>query len=400
MGDEKGIVADRIRSDASAVAGLDDPEAYLFDANLEALVDSVNREGDLPESGLKETHSEFTHALANRLLTLKWVGDHPEILDEPITGPIFLTGLPRSGTTFFQQLFDRNHDLRLIRTWETISPCPPPAIDPESRQQRIATVRAHDDALRKKISEFDAIHLRDAEGAEECHHFLAQTFSAIGFHNYMNVPSYVEYLFSDLDLAAAYRAHKRQLQLLQWGGTRKRWALKYPNHLIAMEEILRVHPDATFVMTHRDPVQTLASLCRLTAAFRVPRMRRIDPGEVGAQMFDFIARHLDRLMRFATSEEGPARIVNVDYYDLVVSPADTLAKAYQGLGMEMPASLRHDVEQWRLANPKGKRGVAPYTLEEFGLIDDEVAERFSSYTRHFDIPREGEAERRHASPHP
>ena len=80
MGDEKGIVADRIRSDASAVAGLDDPEAYLFDANLEALVDSVNREGDLPESGLKETHSEFTHALANRLLTLKWVGDHPEIL--------------------------------------------------------------------------------------------------------------------------------------------------------------------------------------------------------------------------------------------------------------------------------------------------------------------------------
>jgi hypothetical protein len=393
VGDEDRIVVDRIRSDARSLADFDDSEAHRFDPNLEALADSLNREGDLPESGALETHAEFVNAMANRLLTLRWVADHPDILDEPIERPIFLTGLPRSGTTFFQQLFDRNRDLRLIKTWETISPCPPPAVDPESRKRRIAAVRAHDDGLREKIDEFDAIHLRDPEGAEECHNFLAQSFSAIGFHNYMNVPSYSDYLFSELDLEAAYRVHKRQLQLLQWRSPRRRWALKYPNHIIAMPEILRVHPDAHFVLTHRDPVQTLASLCRLTAAFRVPRMRHVRREEIGTQMFDFIARHLDRLMEFATSGEGRKRIINVDYYRLVAAPADVLAEAYDGLDMKMSESVRLDVERWREANPKGKRGASPYALEEFGLSDGEVAERFSPYIDHFSVARETEGVR-------
>jgi len=393
VGNEGSIVVDRIRSDARSLADFDDSEAHLFDANLGVLADSLNREGDLPESGAQQAHGEFVRAMANRLRTLKWVAKHPDILDEPIERPIFLTGLPRSGTTFCQQLFDCDGDLRLIRTWETISPCPPPAIDPESRQQRIAAVGVHDDRFREEISEFDAIHLRDSGGAEECHNFLAQTFSAIGFHNYMNVPSYAEYVFSDLDLEAAYRVHKRQLQLLQWRGPRRRWVLKYPNHLLAVDEILLVYPDASFVMIHRDPVQTLASLCRLTDAFRVPRMLRVNHEEIGAQMFDFVARHIERLMRFAASEEGRSRTVDIDYYRLVASPADTLAEAYGGLGMAMPEAVRRAVVAWRQANPQGKRGVSPYALEEFGLDENEVAERFSPYVSHFDIPREAEGAR-------
>jgi Sulfotransferase family len=382
--------ADQIRKEAQDAARVADSESELFDRNLDALVSSLNSEGDLPDTGAAEAHAEFVRAMANRLETLRWIDEYPAIDQEILDRPIFLTGLPRSGTTFFQQLFDRNPDFRLIRTWETHTPCPPPAIAPDSVAARVAAVNQHDDQLRLQITEFDSIHLRDSDGAEECHNFLAQTFSAVGFQNYMNVPSYTDYLFSELDFEAAYRVHARQLKLLQWGAPARRWAVKYPNHLIAMPEILEIHPEATFVLTHRDPVQTLASLCRLTDAFRAPRMRAVNHADVGPQIFDFVSRHLDRLMAFVRSDASAGRLVNVDYYDLLGDPADTMTTAYDGLSIEMPDGVRRSIIEWRTANPKGKRGNSPYRLEQFGLDEHEVVERFADYTQHFGIPRESE----------
>lgn len=390
MADAARIDPDRIRRDAQTLTGVEDTEAHLFDRNLDMLADSINREGDLPESGAEIARAEFTGALANRLQSLKWVSDHPEILNEPIEKPLFLTGLPRSGTTFFQHLFDCDPDLRLPRTWECDEPCPPPAVDPESVQRRIARTVAHCQDLKVQVRDFDAIHLRDPEGTEECHGFLTQTFSAVGFHNYQNVPSFTEYLFRELDLEAAYRVHRRQLQLLQWRSPRQRWAVKYPNHLIAMPEVLKVYPDATFVMTHRDPVQTLASLCRLTEAMREPRMRRVNVEEIGPQMLDFVGRHIDRMMAFTDTPEGMSRVVSVDYYALLADPAKVLAGVYERVGMTMGQRVQLEVQAWQKANPKGKRGAHIYALENYGLDADEVAERFSAYRRRFNVMREAE----------
>jgi hypothetical protein len=385
------IDPDLIRRKAEASAGVEDSEAGLFDRNLDVLVESLNREGDLSEKGAAMVSATLTRSLANRLSSLKWTAAHPEILQEPIDRPLYLTGLPRSGTTYLEHLFDCDPDLRLPRTWEATEPCPPPAVDPEAVNRRIQEAYAQAEALRARVQNADAIHLRDPEGPDECHAFLAQTFSAVGFQNVMNVPAYTDYLFRELDLQAAYRVHRRQLQILQWRSPRRRWAVKYPNHVIALPQILSVYPDALFIMTHRDPVQTLASLCRLTASYRAPYMRRVNLSEVGPQMLDFVSRHMDRLMAFTDTPEGRARVVSVDYYALVSDPANALAKAYRQIGVEMPKEVRQEISAWRQSNPKGKRGAHVYALEDYGLDEDEVAERFSAYRRRFDVPREAEA---------
>lgn len=385
-----GIDPDRIRAEARAATGQDDNESAMFDRNLDVLADSLNREGNLSPGGAAQTHGECVAALTNRLESLRWTREHPEILQERIERPILLTGLPRSGTTFFQQLFNRDPALRAPLVWETTAPCPPPAAVPESVPSRVAAAHAETQAIREQIKEFDSIHLRDPEGPEECHNFLAQSFAAIGFHNYMNVPSYAAYLFAELDLEAAYRVHRRQLQLLQWRAPARRWVVKYPNHLIAMGEIMRVYPDASFVMTHRDPVQTLASLCRLTDTFRAARMVRVNHDEVGPQMLDFVSRHLDRLMRFIDEPANRSHVVNVDYYRLIADPATELETVYTALGMTMPDAVRQDVRAWHASNPKGKRGENRYALADFGLDEDAVAERFGDYMRRFAIPREAD----------
>ncbi len=378
-----------IIADAEQRVGVNDTDTAPRQ-NLERLVTAINAEAGLPDWGEELTRKGLVDRTADRLEGLKWLADYPEIADEAIKAPVFLTGLPRSGTTFFQYLFDRDERFRLIRTWEGITPFPPPGFDPDSVERRKAEEEERRRQLRPQVEGFEAMHLVDANGPEECHVFMEQSYAAAGFHNLLNVPSFFDYLVDELDFAAAYRIHKRQLQLLQWRTPQPRWALKYPNHVLAMDEILQVHPQARFVMTHRDPVQTLASIAKLTFTLRGVRQdEAVDPHQVGQQMLYFVRRHIDRIMAFARGPNAD-RVTHVDYYRLLDDPPAVMAEVHAGLGIDSPEPVRQAVAEWHRDNPKGARGANPYSLEQYGLDENAVAEQFRDYMEHFDIPRERE----------
>jgi hypothetical protein len=380
--------AGAIIAEAEAAVGVADTDAGVR-GNLERLVESLGREFPTSAQGTAMIRAMLLTDMKNRLEGLKWVRDYPEIADEVIEAPVFLMGLPRSGTTYFQYLFDRDPRFRLIRTWESIMPSPPPGFDAASVTRR----RAEWVEMQKKrphFEGFDSLHLYDEDGSDECHAFLEQSLGAAGLHNLYRVPSYFDYLMDELDLVETYRIHKRQLQLLQWRSERKPWALKYPNHVIAMNEILAVYPDARFVMTHRDPVQTLASISKMTFNLRGMRAAQsVDMHEVGRNMLHFVQRHIDRIMAFDSSEQG-GRVVHVDYYALVDDPVKEMRRIHAGLGIDTPDAVEQAVGDWHRANPKNARGSNDYTLAQYGLDDGAVAEQFAPYMRRFAIPRERE----------
>jgi len=388
--------------DASAIirsaeqqSGIADSDPCVRD-NLQRLVDSLNRNGGLSDAGAALTHKLFVMDTVNRLQGLRWVRDHPEIADESITAPVFLLGLPRSGTTYFQYLFDRDPRFRLIRTWQSMAPNPPPGFDPESVAIRRAAWRESRKA-HPTFEGFEALHLYDEDGSDECHAFLQQSYGAAGLQNLFHVPDYFDYIMDDLDLVETYRIHKRQLQLLQWRLERKPWALKYPNHVIAMNEILEVYPDARFVMTHRDPAQVVASISKMTFNLRGVRTANpVDPIEVGRNMRHFVRRHIDRVMEFDRGKHG-SRVVHVDYYALVADPVAEMRKIHSALGIDTPDDVVRAVGDWRRANPKNARGVNEYSLEQYGLNSDALIEQFSAYIRRFGIPREQDGLARAAS---
>jgi hypothetical protein len=382
-----------IRAELEKRAGIVDPESVLR-PNLEHLVEALNSDNRLSSLAEASVRKVLVDRAADRLEGLKWHRDHPEIANEAITAPLFLTGLPRSGTTYFQYLFDRDPRFRLIRTWESISPSPPPGFDAESvRRRKAEEAERRLQAIPRKIEGFEALHLLDLDGPDECHVFMEQSNSAAGYLNLYDVPSYFDYMMKSLDFTSSYRVHKRQLQLLQWRMKQPRWAVKYPNHVIAMDAILQIYPDARFVMTHRDPVQTLASIAKMTLTLRGTRYETVDPKRVGRQMLDFVGRHIDRIMSFCGSPQGN-RVTHIDYYRVVDDPAAVMREVHAALGIDSPEEVCAAVADWRQRNPKGARGSNPYTLEQFGLEPDAVAAQFSHYMRHFDIPREQEGLKR------
>ncbi len=383
--------AQQIIEEAQRVAGIADSEPFVLD-NLRRLVDSLRAESGMSEQGFTGARRMFVNDTVNRLEGLKWLRDHPAIADEPIDAPVFLMGLPRSGTTLLQYLFSCDPRFRFVRTWEALSPSPPPGFDPSSAASRRAAWAERRRKLATEVENLQAMHLYDEDGPEECHAFLEQSFGAAGLNNIYRVPGYFDYLMDEADLASSYRVHKRQLQLLQWRNDTRPWVLKYPNHVIALDELRSVYPDARLVMTHRDPLQTLASISKLTHALRTARTERaVDKHGVGQCMTHFIQRHVDRIMAADSAASGSG-IVHVDYYALVRDPVAAMGDAYRQLGIEFTQEARRAVANWHDANPMNARGANDYGIGEYGLDEAALETRFGDYMQRFAIPRERDAQ--------
>lgn len=382
------LTAASIIAEAEAKTGIADSDTGVR-GNLERLLASMQESFPLSPKGEDMVRAQLLMDTVNRLESLKWVRDYPEIADEKIEAPVFLMGLPRSGTTYFQYLFDRDHRFRLIRTWESSMPSPPPGFDAASvTTRRAAWIEQQKN--RGHFEGFEALHLYDEDGSDECHAFLEQSYGAAGLHNLFPVPAYFNWLLDGLDLAETYRIHKRQLQCLQWRGAQKPWALKYPNHVIAMNEILQVYPDARFVMTHRDPAQVVASIAKMSFNLRGMRAANpVDMHEVGRDMLHFIQRHIDRIMEFDAGPHGK-RVVHVDYYALIANPVREMRAIHAGLGIDTPDDVAATVAAWHASNPKNARGRNEYTLAQYGLDAEAVSAQFANYITRFAIPREAE----------
>jgi hypothetical protein len=194
---------------------------------------------------------------------------------------------------------------------------------------------------------------------------------------------------------AAYEHHATVLKLLQWGAPPHRWVLKWPCHLLALDAIATVHPDARFVVTHRDPVQALASNCSLTHMLRAGTSPNADPEQIGRDMLELVRQHVDRLVAFdiAQSATGSPAVVHVDYYQLVDAPEAVMPGVFDTVGLEWTPAVDERIRTWRAENPKGKRGTHEYHLEDYGLDRATIADAFSAYTERFDIPSEDARDR-------
>jgi hypothetical protein len=385
------LTVDTVVQRAQALTDVRDPDPTHFADNLAAVVECMNGEAELTDAGVEMAVGMLAVALRNRMEVDAFVADEPAIEGTSIDRPIFLTGLPRSGTTYFQYLFDLEPDLRMMRTWEGERPAPPPALDAESARRRRETSLENARRMRELTGgRIDAFHLTDVDGPQECLAILDQTFVNPGLLWPMSGERYLKYLLHGADLRAAYEYHARVLKLLQWSAPPRRWTLKWPCHLLALDAIAEVYPDATFVVTHRDPVQALASNCSLAHMLRTGTDPDYDPQIIGRDMLNLVREHVDRLVAFdiAQAQTGRSSLVHVDYYRLVDSPETVMPDAFEAVGLEWTPVVEERIRTWRAENPKGKRGTHEYDLDDYGLDRDMVAEAFSYYVDRFDIRSE------------
>ena len=261
---------------------LDDFGAEDFRGPLKLLLKSLEHEAGLSWLGRILARYDVCALLANRLRLIRDRSLYPEIAAGRIASPLFVAGLPRTGSTLLHHLLAQDPNNRVLRAWEVLAPSPPPAPSSESTDPRIAAARRQFRWFDRIAPEFKTIHPLGAELPLECIAPLADSFVSSRFNTNYRVPSYQAW-FEQQDQRPAYEFHRAILQHLQARFPGARWVLKAPTHLWNLDALFATYPDAVVVQTHRDPATVLASVASLTAVLRAVLRKRSTPSRSGGR---------------------------------------------------------------------------------------------------------------------
>ena len=249
---------------------------------LERLLAACNEEADLSAFGVHALRIDVQRCLRVPTPLRRGRGRQSFRHCATISAPVFITGMPRSGTTFLHRLILQDPSTVGPRLYQLVYPYASPA-SPLRTALRKRWVSVQLALFRQFAPELNALHPVAVDAPEECTDITAQVFQSSRFESMYRVPSYNTWLARS-GFLAAYRFHRRFLQHLDAQLPGRRWILKSPDHLFALDDLRNVYPDARLVFVHRDPVRVLASVAKLTEVLRRPFARRIDRLEIGRQV--------------------------------------------------------------------------------------------------------------------
>lgn len=378
---EEDLLESAVRRAGSGDFGGDD-----FREGLRVLLDSLEREAQLTTLGRLSCRETLLRYLENRLRLTEYRARHPELAREVITRPIFIIGLPRTGTTILFNLLSRDPANRPPLSWEVEWPVPPPRPASYEDDPRIQDAEKLLGNLDRLIPTLPAIHEFGARLPQECVPINAHELLSIQFHTTFHVPSYQAWLDRQ-SLLPSYRFHKKFLQHLQSGYMKERWVLKSPAHLPAIDAILETYPDALIVHTHRDPARVVPSLASLCYAFRSLSSDSLDPGRIGRNVMEVWSSYLQRAVDARRRHrDASGQFFDAYFEDTLADPIALLDRAYAHFGLELEDESKRRMQAFLAANPRGSRGTHRYELEDFDLDLGEIRERFADYCREFDVP--------------
>ncbi len=381
------MTVEEIIAEASARTGLTEIGDTSPLDGLARLIDAYRNEARLTEQGLAMKRETLTGALAIRMQVEDWLTRHPELLERPIAEPLFVFGLPRTGTTLMVNLLAADPARRCFLNWEWGEPIPPALPEELHAGRRYEEAKARGEMALKHVPHIAAIHFEEADSPSECQFLMTPSFCAQVYEAQADIPSWRRWFLHEADYLPAFRFHKRMLQALQHhsGG---RWTLKNPWHPLFLNELTTVYPDAQLVMTHRDPAEVVGSCCSLIQYVRKMYSDQVDLKAIGETFMDTFQIMIDRADAF-TAKHGADAIHHIQYVDNMRDPIGTVQGIYARFGEEFTAEAEAAMEGYIAANPKGKHGTHSYDLAEYGLSVGGVRERFAGYIERYGIPVRG-----------
>jgi hypothetical protein len=370
-----GTVED-LHASASKITGLTDfgDDPYLD--GLEVLLESYAREASLTPVGNKATRALLRGALAARSLSEAAWKRHPSYAEVRVERPIFVTGLPRTGTTALHRLLTADPAHQGLELWLAEMPQPRPPRETWAENPLFQAIQAGCERHHVEHPEFMGVHYMSAGMVEECWQLLRQSMRSISFECLAHVPAYSAWLDAQ-DWTPAYERHRRNLQLIGLPDAGRRWVLKNPSHLFALDALMEVYPDALVIQTHRSPRTAMASMCSLAAHATAGWSEVFTGAVIGRDQLELWGRGLDRF-RGERAKRDPAQFFDVDYDDFVRDPIGRVEAAYTYFGLPFSDAARTAMTRLQEESRSGAgRPAHSYTLSDFGLTEAQVDERFA-----------------------
>jgi hypothetical protein len=382
------VNVDRLIDEAKAKTGLPEGGSETFRPGFEQFVSAYNRSRTLTPAGRTVNEGYVVESLAARFVIEDWIVHHQGVVENDVVRPLFILGLPRAGTSLLLNLLCQDRTRRVYWHWEGHREVPPVQ----------ATRLLDDPRIAQRVREIDAAianqevnpqhHLEMGDEPTECFWPLARDFKCYLWLTRTQVPDYFHWLLHEADMEAAYRHHKRTLQVMQ-SLAPGRWTLKFPTHGIAIHALLAVYPDARIILTHRDPADPVASACSSVRYVLERTNTDVDLKYLGHETAELI---YESVMRPTAARETHAA---VPFYDLhyrrfIANPIDEVRRLYEFLGEPLtpPCEAAMRAELVRQEGRRTRVGAHRYRLEEYGWSHAALYTTFREYLERYEICRE------------
>lgn len=314
-------------------------------------------------------------ALVARLLSEASWKANPEHAGVEITRPIFVTGLPRTGTTALHRLMAADPDHQGLEMWLAEFPQPRPPRDTWADNPVYQQIQAGFEQHHVENPEFMGLHYMDAGEVEECWQLLRQSVTSISYESLAHIPTYSRWL-AQQDWTPAYLRHRKNLQLIGLNDPDKRWVLKNPSHLFALDALMTAYPDALVIQTHRAPSTIIASMCSLAEHATPGWSTTFTGAQIGQDQLELWSRGLREFSR-AREKYDPAQFLDIDFADLRSDPMGTVERVYAALDTPMSDAARAAVTALDEESRSGARKPQHrYQLSDYGLDEATVAAAF------------------------
>ncbi len=369
---------DDLRASAVKAVGLDDfgtdDDNYI--EALSVLLESYRRDADFTELGSKMSRFFLRNALVARLLSEASWKQYPQHADVAVTAPIFVTGLPRTGTTALHRLLCGDPRHQGLELWLAEFPQPRPPRETWPQNPVFAELDARFKTAHAENPDYTGLHYMTADEVEECWQLLRQSVHSVSYETLAHVPTYSRWLAAQ-DWAKPYQRHRRNLQLIGLNDAEKRWVLKNPSHLFALDALFATYADALVIQCHRPAETIMASMCSLAQHTTAGWSNTFVGDTIGADSLETWSRGLERF-KAVRATQNPAQFCDVDYFDLIREPIRTVENIYAHFGIEMTDDARAQIVATDEESKQGPRAPKhTYSLADYGLTEDQVKECFT-----------------------
>jgi hypothetical protein len=339
-------------------------------------LDSYQCEAGLTPFGSKISRVYLRGALAARLLSQAAWRQYPHYADVAIERPIFVTGLTRTGTTALHRLLTADPAHQGLEMWLAEYPQPRPPrgswdANPVYRQLEEQFEQHH-----VEHPEFMGLHYMSAGEVEECWQLLRQSVHSVAYETLAHIPSYAHWLAKQ-DWTPTYRRYRKNLQLIGLNDVGKRWVMKNPSHLFALDALMATFPDALVVQCHRPAETLMASMCSLAEHATEGWSHVFRGATIGADSLDTWSRGLERFIA-ERAKHDPAQFYDVDYAGFIADPIGTVEGIYEHFGLPLTDSALSAMRDMHAESQRGPRAPKhTYSLSDYGLTEEAVRERFA-----------------------
>ena len=371
-----GTVED-LHASAVKACGLDDfgVDDDNYREALGLLLESFRRDADLTELGSKMHRFFVRNALVARLVSEAALKQYPQHTEVSVERPIFVTGLPRTGTTVIHRLLTADPAHQGLELWLAEFPQPRPARETWSQNPVFQQLDAQFSKAHADNPDYTGLHYMTADEVEECWQLLRQSLHSVSYETLAHLPTYSQWL-AEQDWTTSYRRHRKNLQLIGLNDREKRWVLKNPSHLFALDALFAAYPDALVVQCHRPAETIMASMCSLAQHTTEGWSNSFSGDVIGQDALETWSRGL-RLFDAERAKHDPAQFCDVDYVEFIKDPIAAVEGIYRRFGIEVTDAARTAMTDMHAQSQQGPRAPKhTYSLADYGLTEGQVRDRF------------------------